>query len=445
LYLSGLAKEVKIVEHVNHFRPFLEILQIFKGLGADVEFFSQELSLQISLKIMIFEVDQVYQEDSFEETLQILLCCQNLNLSLNPMLETFINQIVELISKKNILTRPSLETLPLHIKILKILNEFEITDARLRNNLTQTLSNLDFRYNQEAFSENETNFVSVTDNTLPPLDLSKFTWVKLLGDDTSNPNYDVQNHEYTENGSTKIIRKIYKFKNINKALVIMDLYIRASDYLSSLPHENNCFVNHKGSTLIAGNGADICSEYFHFTLFSKLTSYKATGNSLTEDYIKHYSRNLANSFAIMEKVHLFHQNINPYTVSMTENWELKLNNSELFYIKNLVASLAAENPVFANLDMNQFRAPEIMEGLVNGRWERINRQKSDVFSFGLLMLFIYKHEWQAGLNLKENHGQLMEIVSQVNFTWLREALKMTLQLKQYERCTFTQVSEFLSR
>ena len=77
-------------------------------------------------------------------------------------------------------------------------------------------------------------------------------------------------------------------------------------------------------------------EYAHQTLMSIVTEYRRTGQRLKEDVLKRIIYKFIPSFAEMETMKIYHQDIKPHNLLVTANIVIKIIDFSISEINNSI-------------------------------------------------------------------------------------------------------------
>ena len=229
--------------------------------------------------------------------------------------------------------------------------------------------------------------------------------------------------EYT---AKKSISDLDKFRNELKILEI----------LSDRVNETNCFLKFYGSWTVE-NRLFLVMEYAEHSLMSIITEYKKLNFHLTEDHLKGIIIQLLTSFAQMETMRIYHQDIKPHNLLVGQNFDIKIIDFSISEVKTEIdiATLATgQNPVQGT---KGYMAPELQACIDNGTTSaKFKPGKADVFSLGLTILQLVLMEDLFTLNRAENNARLLERVSSLPYEWLKSLLNSMLALDYHNRKSF---------
>lgn len=439
LFQQGMLTEIKNIDNLQQIEDYAAIFQICKSKGLDLPLISQQLSQTLSsLLLSLSSTLTSLQDESF--AIKIPNHLKSIHTSGIDFASSFSNLIESAFSSIHLLlTSPDIPTKTLEIlsKFLKSCKNLDFFPQNLIERSDQVLQVLHINIKvSDPYQENLSVFIkpeALTPQTLP----ANLEYVGTQNLPDLNSNYKTDFYYYKFQNSQYISRFIYTYRNLDRSRLILNHMFDVNEYLASISDDFNCFVKIFYCTRLEAQ-SEVYTELYNDTLYAKLLALKQ-GNMLDEGYVKLFSRTLAKSFAQMEECNIYHQNVNPLNILLTPAWRLKIVNFQLSYVQELSAEVLQENRDLRVLDMDRFRAPEVEKCVRTGEWIRINRAKSDVFSFGLVLLFIYLHELDDGLNREENYGLLLTKIETIRFDWLKQILQKILVLDPTARPNFSTI------
>ena len=229
--------------------------------------------------------------------------------------------------------------------------------------------------------------------------------------------------EYT---AKRDIRDLYKFS------VELQILQRLSDRASA----DNCFLKFYG-TWTTENKLYLVMDYADHSLMSIITEYKKVNFRFSEEQLKGIIYKLLTSFARMETMKIYHQDIKPHNLLVGQNFDMKIIDFSISEVKSeveITSMITGANPVQGT---KGYMAPELQKCLDSGTTSaKFKPGKADVFSLGITILQLVLMEDLFTLNREENNGRLLERVNSLPIEWLKSLLHSMLALDYHKRKSF---------
>ena len=240
----------------------------------------------------------------------------------------------------------------------------------------------------------------------------------------THPDYPVLAiKEYTAMKDIKDLEKVVSELRILKIL---------SDYAS----EKNCFLKYYGSWTTK-NKFYLVMEHADHSVQSFIKEYKKLDFHFGEDQLIGIIYKLISSFAQMEAMGIYHKDIKPDNLLVSENFEIKIIDFSISQVKDSMdhtSSITRMHPVQGT---NGYMAPEIQEcvdkGISTGNFKP---GKADVFSLGMTILELVLLENLFTLNRIQENDRLLRKIDSVPFEWLKSLLYSMLQVDYHKRKSF---------
>ena len=439
LFEEGILEEIKNIDNLQQIEDYAITFQTLTSKGLSLPRLSQGLSqalltilLSISPTLISLE-DESFPVKTTNHLKSIHASGIDLASSLHNLIESTFSSILYLISSPSVHKK----TLQILSRFLKMCQTLDFFPESLVEHSSQVLSVLQtYGWASDPFQENSTVFTK-PGNLMPQTLPENLTYVGDQNRPEISPNFECKLYDYRLSSSQEILRLIYSYKNQARSGLILNHMFDVSEYLASISDDSNCFVKVFFNTRLESS-SEAYTEKYRDSLYSRLAALRQS-SMLDEGYIKLFSKTLAKSFAQMEECNIYHQSVNPLNIVITSQWRLKIVNFQMSYIQELAQDTFGENYYMQVPEMDRFRAPEVEKSIRTGSWVRINRAKSDVFSFGLVLLFIYFHELNEGLNIEENYNVLLTKIEEIRFDWLKQILQKVLVLDPSARPTFSTI------
>ena len=207
--------------------------------------------------------------------------------------------------------------------------------------------------------------------------------------------------------------------------------------ISDLANDSNCFLKYYGSW-VEGAKLSLVMEYAEENLMTVITRLKRTGKKITEDQLKAVSHKLVSSFAQLESMGIYHQDIKPHNILATHDLlQIKIIDFSIAEVKPSTDIATFATGLVTVQGTRGYTAPEIEDLMEKGQDRgSVNVSKADVFSLGLTLLQLVTLEDLHTLNRSEFHERLMDKINCVPYEWFNSLLKSMLALNHKERRRF---------
>ena len=154
---------------------------------------------------------------------------------------------------------------------------------------------------------------------------------------------------------------------------------------------------------------------------------------------------LINSFAEMVEMKIYHLDIKPHNILCTQELDLKIIDFSISEVKddtNDMSSLfTGDHPVQGT---KGYLSPELQHYRDNNiTISRYSREKSDVFSLGLVILQMVTLSELTTLNLRENNERLFAKIETVPFEWVKSLLRDMLNENPKKRKKFRKLVDLI--
>ena len=210
--------------------------------------------------------------------------------------------------------------------------------------------------------------------------------------------------------------------------------------LSALANDSNCFLKFYGSWA-EGCKLSLVMEHAEENLMSVITRFSKTGKKVTEEQLKSISFKLVSSFAQLESMGIYHQDIKPHNLLTTHDLsEIKIIDFSISEVKPNADIQTFTTGMVTLQGTRGYFAPEIEELIEKGESTgNVNMGKADVFSLGMTLLQLVALKELFTLNKIEFHDRLMKQVDLVPYEWFKSLLQSMLALDHKERKRFKEL------
>lgn len=446
-YAGALHKEFNSIAKVEDFVPWLEVYDEFKKFDIDITNIENNLSLNITTKVwdLVEDIEKKYAEGVLLSSLAALAVIQKRNLDIESTIYSLFDSISRyLIKKYNVYQLPGRQRDENLTEGKNIIGKLK--GIRLDDDHSKILEKLELSIGSaDVVQEPEAEFVRPEGVPVTHIDFNTLVFQKIIYTNINNPRVHVNIYHYKSNEVGDVALKIYEAQHSTKDLVGTKTEIDILETLSVYSTKDNCFAKCYGS--YADNSkVYIAMEYHPKTLMHVISEFKLSNTRLPDNYITHYTTALLQAFSFMETLNIFHQDIKPHNLLVTDNWVLKIIDFSISHLKTEFDATVAATGVHLIQGTQGYMAPELEENLKSkDRKARYRRNKADVFSLGITLLQMYSLEELFTLNYRENNSRLMEKVSAVKIEWFKTLLSKMLQVDYVNRPTFKECMQFLPK
>lgn len=249
------------------------------------------------------------------------------------------------------------------------------------------------------------------------LDLTKITENSIINEeDYFNMTLTVFRAKYTgelKNGITQYIcikRYTYKFSHMD--LFFIKEEIKALRKMNKEKSENNAFATYYGAKYFE-KSLYLYTEYHSRSLLQLITDYKSLNNPLPNTIIEN-CYTLIYTLSSLKSLGIVHGNINPNNILITDTLRFCLVD-----ITMLKHQLLSTHPKTYSKIM--FSPPELFLK-ENKSFNSEDLTKADIYSMGMIILYIYIRQEIRGLNMKENSTQLRKTIASIEEPWIIDVL-----------------------
>ena len=246
--------------------------------------------------------------------------------------------------------------------------------------------------------------------------------------------------ESKDNENRVIAIKEYTAKKILNDLQFIEKEIQYLKMLSDHASDQNSFLKFYGD-YHEDNIIRLYLEYYNNNLMKTIEECAIKNKRLNSDQINKIHL-LINAFSMMEALKVNHWNITPHNILINSNFDFKIANLRISKFFYEIEDIEDDIKEFGLNRNNYYAAPEQLEYL-NDNTVKIDVNKAEVFSLGLIILQMILVLDINGYNLKANHEKLYILVSDINETWIRDMLYHMLKLNPKERIDFKSAMQFI--
>jgi hypothetical protein len=452
LYLGALAKEIQDLDKLSKFNPWIKVYQElneFKnqpGNQLDISSFAEHLALQITFRSWDL-IGEPIEEEKLEDltsSIDTLFMAQSLGLDINSTITSLFNHVHSSLAEKYKIYFPKedeqqIPNFKFPATIVKKLKTLKYDDETIQTQLEHLQSFFVYSENEDQ----EMIFVRPSDLPYAQIDFPSLTFQKNIFVNVSNPKVSVNIYHYKDQKSHDIALKEYSASSsVNDILKVKD-EIDILETLSKYSSPQNAFLTFYGSCWYDLK-VYLSMEYHPRTLMQVISEMKQNKQKFSDDHIVFYTSQLCDAFSVMEQLGIYHQDIKPHNILMTNDGFLKIIDFSISFIKTQADATVAATGTFLIQGTSGYMAPELEDNIRNPeRKARFRRNKADVFSLGMTLLQLYTFEELHTLNLAENHNRLMDKVNAIKVDWFRTLLSKMLKKNYNDRPSFKETLQYI--
>ncbi|OMJ72749.1 hypothetical protein SteCoe_28729 [Stentor coeruleus] len=404
LYSEGLEKEIKKCKSLDDLLKWIELI---KDLSKYINI-GDKLNFLLENKFYVLGNDRIdglfmsTQKEEYIKILELLINAQNLGLSSNKLNDYLAGNLYQYIEK--LLEKNDKRSKDEGYELLKYAQLLNIQDNMISQNILDKAKQKDQNTNQNTvelklFDDwKKIDDIAVSEGS--SIYRLRITLYKTIIGNVVVKNYEL-NPECPQRGFSEYLEKLQIFKD--EGIILAKL--------SSIASKENCFLKFYMQVAIE-NKLLLVMEYQKDTLSSKIKSLKINKRSLSDDYFFYIVPKLLQSFALMEELKIFHRDIKPDNILVTDEmpWEMKIIDFGVSrYDKNKDDTYETES-----IGTPPYMAPEVFKNLSLGKKIPYCISKADVYSLGITLLQMYFPDKTINL-LSESSSNNPTISSSVSF------------------------------
>lgn len=424
-YIDGLCKELNDLENLTDIVPWADLYKTFLNFKSDVfeiaeiSTFKDSISIAVSCTSwnMIKDELDLNNLQEFEEAFRFLTSAAQIGLDVLDAAKNLAGYLLgELAIKFNGLSQEGAvevrnETQNVRNVLIELL-KLNIEDEYFK---TQIDLVFDFFLRCGIFIREQLEIESLNFEFFGEK-LSELRIQKILLGPVEYESYSLKVFHVKDDLGKDLALKIYTATENNFDLGFIHKDVQFLKNLSQLSTPDNCNLKFYGHCFVKSSFYYLI-EYYPQNLADYLQS-----NILDEETFKRYALKLCQFFVYLDNNKFCHLDLRPQSILVVNEKVLKVFN---FY------NYTTTEPEPSSLmrDYNDFTAPEVFEGT---RYI----QKADIFSFGLILLYMFLDEQDRNLNFREIYKEFMQNNRLKNVEWLSSALGGMLTESSYERGSF---------
>ena len=386
------------------------------------------------------DIELTYNLDSADKTcqyLESLICLQSFSL-LNDDMTSIVYKNLERTLNKEFDLDGHQELMGVQVDNDRS-KAYEIVEklSRLKLNEEDSASRSNIMSNFQAEEDKYRNPPELVTNIHQIADFSVLTPLELFYAQETSQFY-VRVYRSTHPVAGPVAVKEYVSKSSESDLDKFNSEIEILQKLSTLASSENCFLKFYGSW-VEGKRLCLVMEYHPYTLMSVISLYKEKNFTIPEKTLLTNIKKLLHSFAVMESLGIYHKDIKPHNILVTERFEMRIIDFSISDIKDQVDTSL---PTGVNLiqGTSGYAAPELQKMLEQGdKSGNYNIGKADVFSLGLTFLQMVCMEDLGMMNHEEYNDKLYKLIEGVQINWVKLMLGKMLCADYTKRKYFRQL------
>lgn len=185
----------------------------------------------------------------------------------------------------------------------------------------------------------------------------------------------------------------------------------------------------------------IVMELCKHDLMQELTQRKSEARPYTESELKANIAHLLEGFESLRKVDITHKDIKPHNIFISKSGLLKIGDFNI----SKSPLISTMKTIDANMlqGTEGYWAPEIEETKRTRKPLKVSLSKCDVFSLGLVFLQMTLLREVRGLNSIESNEQLLKVVEEIPYGWLKTMLQGMFIVDNKLRKGFARAMSFI--
>ena len=444
LFLDAIGKEINNVKKLHELKSWInlysKLFEFSKNNQSKVDLTKLKENLELQISYRIWDIIGIDLEESklgeILEAIDFLAYAEKVDINIDSNGSDFLSFIFRSLYSKY------------HIYFVTE-QENQVVSIDFGKSIVSRLKTLRLDdQNQEELKKLEEFFISDIEflgHNLPytQLDFKGYIHKKIVYASTSNPKVHVTIDHYSVNDQYDAAVKTYTANQTIDDLVKVKLEIDILETLSNISTAQNCFLKFYGSSW-SGLSVYLSMEYHPQTLMQYISELKQNNKKFTEQHLIFYTRQLCEGFLAMEQLGIFHQDIKPHNILVTEQFYLKIIDFSISCVRTQADATIAATGVHLIQGTSGYMAPELEDNLRNpSLTAKFRKSKADVFSLGMTLLQLCTFDELYTLNLKENNGRLMEKIRGLNVEWFKTLLSKMLCLNYNDRISFQSALSFI--
>ncbi|OMJ78242.1 hypothetical protein SteCoe_21966 [Stentor coeruleus] len=441
---------IKEIHEIASFDDFLTLAENINTINSASELTIIPNYLFTNLiKFLWKDINNTISPDSPDTVilyLKRLKRAQDAKIDISPMLGVVIKNICKYIENTNDLEGtqeaigqgPVIKNMDQARKIMSNIKAIKINNENIKKRIGVIENYIGIHFQEEDDIEDEKMYKAMIPlDGYNPHKLQNFMDMQfkevIFSNQTERFNITVWKAEHPELGI--ILVKEYTARLNLSDLNLCLSEIKILEKLSAMAQPNNCFLKFYGNWANE-NKLYIVMEYHEYNLMSVITHYKSNNMKFSEEILKNLMVKLLHSFAFMECMDIYHRDIKPHNILVTNTFDFKIIDFSIAEVKSEI-----DTTLITRLAMIQdsigYAAPELQVALDAGNNQsHINIGKAEVFSLGLTFLQALLMENLAIYSKPENNPALMQKIELINITWIKNILQKMLCLDYRKRQSF---------
>ncbi|OMJ70443.1 hypothetical protein SteCoe_31582 [Stentor coeruleus] len=247
-----------------------------------------------------------------------------------------------------------------------------------------------------------------------------------------------------------VAKKIYSFNSIDDANNVEN-EIKILTVLSNRATPENSYIKFYGAEIEMVNETEkriiLYMEAHSSSLIDKISEAKRKGELIDEEIVENAARKLVHAFAHMQTLGIYHRDIKPHNILVTDDWNLKI-------IDFSVSDALKHDDCYTTMTGNTtiqgthgYMAPEVEDHFSKQeKTGKFRPGRADVFSLGLTLYQLISLRDTYALNIKssDQYDRIKRLLNQLSCEeWVKILLQEMLNPDYHFRASFKQCLRFL--
>jgi serine/threonine protein kinase len=245
----------------------------------------------------------------------------------------------------------------------------------------------------------------------------------------------------------KKIYSLYNFEDVEN----VENEIKILTVLSNRATPENSYIKFYGVEMETVNETEtrviLYMEAYSSSLIDKISEAKRKGELIEKDIVENAVRKLVQAFANMQTLGIYHRDIKPHNILVTDSWNLKIID---FSVSDALKHEGCYTTMTGNTTIqgtHGYMAPEVEEYFSKqAKSGKFRPGRADVFSLGLTLYQMLSLRDTHTLNFKsfDQYDRIKRLLNQLNCEeWVKILLTEMLNPDYHFRASFKQCLRFL--
>lgn len=435
-------------------------LKMFEDKGIHFEVAKQWFKIKYSAELFAFspKMQSNPNKQNMKQAIEFIKLGRNLDIDIKNVEDIILTLLCDLIIDQNDL-KGTRNFIGEHVNkdlvsAAEIISELKVIQ-NLEDDIKNTITFIEIQLakkgefgviNQDFNRKAPRAYISHEDLKLSPINLNdlKFENFTLYAATTEELNVTV--HRGKSSDGSLVVVKSYKALKSVKVLDLVEEEIKILTIVSNRASPKNCFLKfywvHRQEDSIY-----LYMEAGEANLMATITRWRDKKYFPDIKLLEEWIVSLIDSFVELSYIGIYHQDIKPHNIVVTNDNKLKIIDFSVSKIYEQIEVTSCPTRGEAIQGTNGYMAPEIEEMNARGQHRgNFKPGKADVFSLGMTILQLMTYEQLATLNIAKENQKLMELVETVRGpNWIKVLLRNMLHVNRKIRPSFHKCLRYVPR